>query len=514
LLVKSVTLLGIATLITKLSGFGREMALAAFYGAGTNTDAFILAITIQDVLFSFITLSIVASFIPMYHRVDNKTNYVRNIMTSLLVFGLLISLIVTIFPHIVIRAFAFSIPIETFELSVFFVRYTVWAFVFLIITEIYSAQLEIHSKFFFVGVRTVWTNCIVILGIVLGSLFEYNLILAVSPLVGSLLSMIFLASRCKKINYTYRPYINPDELKQILIISSPVLISATIAQINIIINRNFAAILPEGTISYLHYSLKVTTLISALFGQSFFTVLYPRMSKMVADSDLTKLKETLMRGAMFLFVIIVPLSVAVFVFAQPIIRILFQRGAFNSYDTLRTASALRMYALLVFSGSLLPLFQRAFFALRETKIPAISSIVAVIFGIIMRVVLIGPLGAEGLALAGSLGTTMSMTLLIIFLSRKLGGLGLKSYISDILKISLVAVFVGACIWFLLEFLPMQEMSIWLTIIVCFALFIMAVIVYCLSLILFKCKTLIDFINSIKNAFISILKKRRVKKEES
>jgi len=498
-LLKSVIILGAATVIAKLTGFAREVIIAGSYGVGTFSDAIILAFTIPETLLMFISAPVIASFIPMYHRVDNKVGFSRNIMTCLLLIGLVFSAVFTLVPEVTVRLFAFNLAPETFELTVFFVRYMVWTAIFMLLTDIYSARLEIEGAFFYAGIRSIWRNVIVIIGLILGAVFDYNLFIALSTVVGNALCMFVVAMGCRKHGYVYRPFldIHSPELKHLLILCGPVLLSKASLQINLIINRNFAASLPDGTISYLHYSHRVAVLIVALFGHALFIVLYPHMSKLAADGDFDRLKNTISQGIVYIMALMLPLCIGMVILAQPGIRILFQRGSFTTEDTIFTAACLRMYAPLLIFTSLSSLLMRAFYAIQNTKIPAVVSFVTVIASLGLNFILIRPLGAEGLALAVSVSGLFATGLLLFCLHNKLGSMGLKKHLPELLKITLASCVMGAGIWFVSNMLPIMSVPIWQSVLLCTLLVLVATLLYFLVLFFQRSKIVYELVSIVK-----------------
>ncbi|MCL2856654.1 MAG: murein biosynthesis integral membrane protein MurJ [Oscillospiraceae bacterium] len=492
-LLKSVIILSTGTMLSRLTGFVREMVLAANYGADIVSDAFILAFTIPDSLLVFISGAVAASFIPMYHRVEDTAKFTRNIMTCLLFISLAFSVVFTIFPGALVRLFAFQLDPETFEIAVFFVRYMVWSAVFILLMDVYNAHLEIKGAFFVSGIRPVWRNITVILGLILGSIYDRNLIIALAPVAGSALSMLVLSIANRKHQYTYRPYLDlqsPD-LRQVFILTAPIFLATASGQINMIISRNFAATLPVGTISYLNYSNRVAALFVALFGHALFTVLYPHMSKLAASDDIAKLKGILTRSIIYITAIMLPLCIGLIVLAEPGVRIMFERGHFTAEDTARTAAILRMHAMLLLSGGINPLIVRGFFAVQSTKAPAYISIAAVLASIALHFWLIGPLGAEGLALAASLSAFLATLLLIVFLRKKLGSLGLRKDLPELAKISLASLAMGVCVWLLSHTLPLLSVPTLQSTVLCIAVVAAGALVYGALLLLMKSRVGFD-----------------------
>jgi len=476
-LIKSSFILGSAIILSKIAGFSMEMVLAMFYGAGVTTDAFVLVYSIPATLLIVVS-SLTSGFIPMYYQVKTSTNFMRNIMTMLLIIGVLFSGVFTIYPEWIIRLFAARLPPDTFELSVFFTRYMVWSATLILFSEVYSAHLQIKSAFFAFGIQTVFRKITVIIGLILGALLEYNLFIALAPVVGNALCVLFLGWNCRKHGYVYKPYLDvrSHELKQLLILCGPVFFTTAINQINAIISRNFASSLPVGSISHLNFAFTITSIFT-LAGGILITVLFPLMSKLAAEGNLDKLKNTLVTGILYTTVIMLPVSVGLFILAEPVVRILYQRGEFIDMDTFQTATILRMYAATVFAGSIIPLLMRGFHACRDTKTPAIQAFIATIVGIGLNFVFIRPFGAEGLALAYSLSSLLAVFLLLIFFSKKIGSLRLRSNLFEFMKIAIATVIMGIGTRYAMNFLPLMDVSVLHFILLCAALVTTAAIVY-------------------------------------
>ena len=505
-ILQSVATVGIATALAKIIGLAREIVLAGFYGVGVVSDAFILAFTIPDILLYFLSFSVASSFIPVYHRAKNPHMFSRNIMTFLLLIGLLFSTIFTFFPDFLVNLFAFHVEPETFTLAVYFVRYIVWSAVFILLSGIYTAQLEINGSFFSAGIRTIWRNAVVIAGIIIGALSGSHTVIALAPVIGMALGMVSLAVACRKHGYRYRPYLDlrSSELMQIAVIAAPMFLSTIATEVNLIINRSFAASLPIGSISSLNYSGKVQGLFVAIIGQSLFTVLFPYMSKLSAGNDIANLKKTLSSGIMNIVMIMFPLCIGVYVLAYPGIRILFQRGSFLLDDTIRTAECLQMYSFLMFFSGINQLLMRAFYATQNTKAPATISIITVLANITLNVLFIESLGAKGLALSNSISSFLTMLLLLGFLQKKIGHLNLLNNISEFIKIAVAAGVMGLCVWISARFLPLMSIPVWQSAFFCAVLAICSSLIYLILLLIFKSQLAFNTIITI----IKLFKKKR------
>jgi len=216
--------------------------------------------------------------------------------------------------------------------------------------------------------------------------------------------------------------------------------------------------LASGTISSLNYASKINGITVAIIGTSVGTVLFPRMSEFAANNDYEALKSDLMKGMKTLLPLLLPLTVGIMVLATPITRLLFERGEFNPNDTLRTSECLFMYSLGLLSTNLSQLVTRAFYSMKRAKLPAIISGVSLAVGIILNLLLIKPLQHRGIAFATSVSTTLGFILLMFYLRRTIGTLGIRKNLAEYIKIIVASIIMGIVIWGGIKLTPILDGS--------------------------------------------------------
>ena len=164
--------------------------------------------------------------------------------------------------------------------------------------------------------------------------------------------------------------------------------------------------------------------------------------------DMYRLKQTLSYALRLTMFITIPAMVGLIALRQPIITLLFQRGAFTSFTTTMTAQALLYYSLGLWAFAGLRVFVSAFYSLQDTKTPVKVAVVAMIANVAFSITLMGPMKHGGLALALSLASTLQLFILIFLLQRRLGGIEGKVVINSMVKSFLSACIMGICIYFL------------------------------------------------------------------
>lgn len=195
----------------------------------------------------------------------------------------------------------------------------------------------------------------------------------------------------------------------------------------------------EGGISALNYANKLNDFVQGLFVISIVTVMYPLISKMAAEKNIAGLKKTLSESISGINLLVVPATVGMMIFAEPIVRMLFGRGAFDEQAVVLTSSALFFYALGIVGYGLREVLSRAFYSLQDTKTPMINATIAVGLNIILNIILSRFMGIGGLALATSISALFCTLLLFISLRKKIGHFGLKEITLSFGKIVLASI---------------------------------------------------------------------------
>jgi len=237
-------------------------------------------------------------------------------------------------------------------------------------------------------------------------------------------------------------------LKKIGMLMLPTIFGSAIYQINQLVGTLLASLLREGSVSYLYYADRLVQFPLGVFAIAISTAVLPSLSREAADGDLVRLKETLSHALRLTMFITIPAMIGLIVLRQPIIRLLFQRGAFDSDTTKMTAQALLYYSLGLWAFAALRVFVSAFYSLQDTKTPVKVAVVAMLANIVFSLILMGPLKHGGLALALSLASTLQLCMLIFLLRKRLGGIDGRVVMGSMVRCFLSSLVMGLCIYFL------------------------------------------------------------------
>ena len=446
---KTGMLLMIITVVSKIVGFGREITLSYFYGASNISDAFLISLTIPGVIFSFIGTGISTGYIPLYSKIEEKygekegeryTNNLVNILlvicTGIVIFGLL-------FTKPLVKVFASGFEGETLELAVRFTRIGLVGIYFTGIINVYSGYLRIKGNYAIPACVGFPMNCILILFMVLSSKTNI-MVLAVGSVIATASQLALLVPFIRKTGYRYQFVFNPKDeyIRKMIYVALPVMLGVSVDQINVLVDKTLASGIAVGGISALNYANKLNGFVQGMFVTTISTVMYPMISKMAAQGNLKGLKSSVSEAINLINLLVVPVTFGAMIFAEPVVRLLFGRGAFDLEAISMTSGALFYYSIGMMGFGLREILSRAFYSMQDTMTPMKNSVLAVSMNIVLNLILSRFMGIKGLALATSISALFCTALLLISLRKKIGPFGMKDTVTSFGKILIASIGMG------------------------------------------------------------------------
>lgn len=438
---KAALLLMIITILSKIVGFVRDITLSYFYGASNITDAYLISLTIPNVIFGIIGTGIATGYIPMYSKIEkfegsNEGNiYTNNLVNILLALSSVLFIFGLIFTAPLVKLFASGFEGETFKVAIRFTRVSLIGMYFTGLISIFKGFLQIKGNYAIPALVGVPMNVITIVAIIISSKGNV-LLLSIGTVIAIASQSLLLLLFAYKKGYKYMPVfdLKNKHIINMLYIALPVIIGVSVNQINVLVDRTLASQLAEGAISSLNYANRLNGFVQGIFVFSITTALYPMISKMVADSNMDGFKKSVSEAISGINLLVMPATVGSMIFAEPIVRLLFDRGRFDAEAITMTSMALFYYSLGMIGFGLREVLSRAFYSLQDTKTPAMNAAFAVVLNIILNIVLSRFMGIGGLALATSISATIGTLLLFISLRKKIGPFGIKNLSISFIKI--------------------------------------------------------------------------------
>lgn len=456
-LAKAAGIVAFLTVVSKILGFVRETSLAAVFGATADVDAYLVAQTIPLFLFSIVSYSLTTTFIPMYSRVreehgqEHAFRFTSTVMWAILIVGVLLVIIGEIFAAPLARIVAPGFDGEIVELTVYMSRIIFPMMAFQLLSGIMTGILQADNNFATPTAAGLVQNiCIIVAILAFGSYFGIVAV-AVGLLIGTVSSTLVKIPAVHRTGFRWGRTFNlrDPNLKRMLILMVPAVVGAGAGRLNTLVDRILASGLPEGRISALNYANRLMDLAPSIIGTSILTVVYPTLAKMVARKEWENFGEGLASSLSLMHLLLAPIAVGVLVLREPLVRVVFERGVFDSLATQETSWALLFLSLGIAVTSMRMLVNRAFFAMHDTKTPMLLGLITVGINIALNVVLVGPLEQGGLALATTLAAAVGLFLgLFLFKKKAPASLPGRRLASSVIRTGIASVVMGIAVWFI------------------------------------------------------------------
>jgi len=454
-ILKSTSILSLGTLSSRILGFIRDIILARLLGTGLRADAFFVALKIPNLFRSFVgegaTNAAVVPVFSEYQANSEKSEFWRfvSVMLVLALMALsIITLIGILTAPLIVRLIAPGFMADPEKLTLT-IRLTKLIFPYLVLIGLAAYSMAVlHSFRSFTA--PAFSPCLFNLALIVGALFSSQWMqepvfgLAGAVIVGGFLQLIVQVIALKRNGMRwYRPVtLRHPGAAQVGRLLVPRMIGAGVYQLTVFIDTfcaSLAAIVGAGGISAIYYANRIIQFPMGLFSIALASAVLPTLSGLVAGENMDRFKGTLAFSLKNIFYVIFPASVLMILLAEPVIRALFERGAFDAYSTGITSSALLFYSLGLFSFSAIKILVSAFYALQDTKTPVKVAAVCLGINTVLNFILMFPMGIGGIALASSVAATADFIILFILLEKKIGQLevGLRAYTFKLLLASVV-----------------------------------------------------------------------------
>lgn len=436
---KSSTQFGSMTLISRVTGFIRDILFANFFGANSSTDAFFVAFKIPNFFRRlFAEGSFSQAFIPVLqeykiHKTDELIDFVQNIFGNLFVVLLVVTTLGIVFAEEIIFIFApgFNSNLEVFNLASTMLTITFPYLLFISLTAMCAAIFNSHNRFILSGITPVFLNLSLIVFTILGSTLFVVPIVALSygVLVAGIIQLSIQLPLLYKLGYLKIPKINFSHLGSLKVIKlmGPAILGTAAVQINLLIDTIVASLLITGSISWLYFSDRLIELPLAIFGIAISIVILPILSTLHQQNKKDEYSETFFRSIKLASLITIPSMIGLIVLSGSIISALFMYGNFSLSDVQMTMLSLIAYSLGLPAFIFLKILVTGFYSRQDTKTPVIYSLIGITFNIIANLLVLyfylrSPFnGAHALI---ALATSLSAWIQVALMSMKLKSLGI------------------------------------------------------------------------------------------
>jgi putative peptidoglycan lipid II flippase len=435
-LARSTAIFAAATGLSRVLGLVREIVAAYYFGASGKINAFTVAFQVPNLIRALVADTALSSaFVPVFSELLVKGERARawRVASSVLWLMLLglggVTAVCMLAAPLIIAPF--GLPVNYESLAVTLSRILFPIVTLLGVSGVFVGILNSYEHFTVPALSPVFWNLAIILGLVLGvpqagsvnaELYVYAGAILIGTIIQTLLPLPWVAGLDGRLRVAL-DWRDPA-VKRIFVLMVPVTISLGLINFNAVVDVLFASRLidPQLAPTAIDKAFRIYMLPQGVFSVAVATVLFPALSRLSAQGDFDRFRATVSLGLRQIGFLLVPASAVVAVLAEPIVRLLYQRGEFTSTQTPVVAGALAAFALgLTFNGTMLML-NRAFFSLQENWIPTLVALANLGLNAVFDAVFYR-LGVWGIPLATAVVNIAGTAVLLYLLHGRLGRLG-------------------------------------------------------------------------------------------
>ncbi|MEW6086864.1 MAG: murein biosynthesis integral membrane protein MurJ [bacterium] len=383
-----------SALLSRFLGLVRDRLLANQFGAGETLDIYYASFQIPDFFYNlFILGTLSIAFIPVF------TGYIQNgerqkfsqeslefantILNVVFIFMGAGCLILIIFAPFILRLIVPGFSGEKYAETVMMTRIMLFSPFFFSISSVFGSMLTSFRRFIVISLAPMLYN----LGIIFGVVFLAPVLdikgLAGGVVMGAFSHLMVQFIATKYLGYRYQKIIdiNNEGIKKFTRLFVPRIISMDLSQVSVLVANIFGSVLSGGSIAVFNLANNIQSLPLGLFSISLTSAAFPHLSEAAAGKNFMKFRENLFKTGRKIIFFMVFSSVILFIFSQPIVRLLLSTGKFSGKETAITSAVLSCFCLSLFPQGLIPLFLRGFYSLQDTVTPLVINIISIIVDI-------------------------------------------------------------------------------------------------------------------------------------
>ena len=446
------------TLLSRLTGFARDIMLAAILGAGPVADAFFVALRLPNHFRAiFAEGAFNAAFVPAYAHVHGERGeasarlFADRIFTLLLVSQVILLVVAWLFMPQAMRILApgFSEDAEQRRLAIELTRITFPYLLLITLVTLYGGMLNVMHRFASAAAAPIFLNLSMMMTLALAAFFPgAGHAAAWGVLISGFLQFFLLAGdlACHGGLPRFAPLKLDEDVRAFFAALGPATLGSMGTQVALFADTIIATFLPAGALSALYYADRLNQLPIGVIGIAIGTVLLPEMSRRLTAHDHDGAKAAQRRAFDFTLLFSVPFVAAFLTVADVIMRAMFARGAFSKADAAAAGATLAAYAVGLIPFVMIRSAVATFYARKDTATPVKAALTGVAANVALKVALVGALAQVGLALATAAGAWINLLLVLGFAVRK-GYLDLdRAITASFAKFALSGAVLAGALW--------------------------------------------------------------------
>ena len=463
---RSTAFFSVATAASRVAGLGREVVAASYYGISGPMSAFTIAFQVPNLVRSlFADAALQPAFVPVFTEQLEEKNYreaFRLASTLLLivtmVLGAITALFVVIAP-VVMPLFAPGFKGEILDLTVTLSQILFPVLILFGISGVVVGILNSYDRFGAFAIAPLfWNLTIIVVLVLLIPAFHGNdriYAYAIGILAGTLVQLLIPAWDLRhtpfKFNWSFE-WRHPG-VRRVLLLMLPVTISLGLINFNLLINSFFGSLVSDQAPAGIDKAFRIYQLPQGIFSVAIATVLFPTLARFANRGEIDNLRATMANGMRQILFVLLPAAAAILALSDPMIRLVYQRGAFGPAETALVATALFWFAFSLPTNGLYLLQTRTFFSLQRPWMATGIAGLDLVVSTLAALALYRPFGVGGIVAGTGIGTTAAAVVQAVVLRREFGGLELDRLLSTSLRITVASAGlagVGYGVWVLLD----------------------------------------------------------------
>lgn len=423
--IKSIATFGGFTMVSRITGFLRDMIIANFLGAGTVSDAFLVSFKLPNLFRSlFAEGAFTSAFVPLFSSKlvasgrDKSVEFAAKAI-SLLTFFLIIFVIVFELgmPCVVkILAPGFSDNPAKVALTIELCRITFPFLLFISVVSFQAGILNSFDRFAAPAAAPIILN----LGIIVAGLLSVVFLdmpvygMAWGITIAGIVEVIWLKYFLNKEDIKIKPdfaikkLIKDNEIRTLFKRIAPGVVGAGIYQINMVVDTILVSLVASGAVSWLYYANRLQQLPLGVIGAAISVALLPLLSRKLKAGETTEATDVQDKAVIYGLMMSLPAAVLFICLSDSLVELLFEHGKFTSADTVKTSLALQAYAIGLPCYVMVKALMPNFFARGDTKTPVKYSAVVFVANFSLNLLLMKPFGHIGIATATSIAAFVSL----------------------------------------------------------------------------------------------------------
>ncbi|GAC1499969.1 MAG: murein biosynthesis integral membrane protein MurJ [Bradyrhizobium sp.] len=451
------------TFLSRLTGFARDIMLAAILGAGPVADAFFVAFRLPNHFRAiFAEGAFNAAFVPAYAHVhgergaERAREFADRIFTLRFLSQVILLVVAWLFMPQAMSLLApgFSDDAEQRRLAIDLTRITFPYLLLITMVTLYGGMLNVMHRFASAAAASIFLNLSMMMTLALAAFFpSAGHAAAWGVLISGFLQYFVLAGDLARHGGLPRfaPLKLDEDVRAFFRALGPATVGSMGTQVALFADTIIATFLPAGALSALYYADRLNQLPIGVIGIAIGTVLLPEMSRRLTSGDQQGAKAAQRRAFDFSLLFSVPFVAAFLTVPDVITRAMFARGAFSKADAAAAGATLAAYAVGLIPFVLIRSAVATFYARKDTATPVKAALIGVAVNVALKIALVGSLAQVGLALATAVGAWINLLLVLGFAVRA-GYLDLdKALVQSLARFAVCGAVLGAALWFAARF---------------------------------------------------------------